>query len=88
MNKEKVDRSETAIPCMIVFTKPLSLGGLPRDLFYVLILSGCVSVIFMKNIILSLIIGLTYELLRRIYSHDETLLAGLLRMSKKKYISY
>ena len=36
----KKDRSETAIPCLIVFTKPLLLGGLPQNLFFSLLFIG------------------------------------------------
>lgn len=40
MKRERVDRSETAIPCMVMFTKPLLIAGLPRNLYYGLLAAG------------------------------------------------
>ena len=32
MKRQRIDRSETAIPCIIMFTKPSVVAGLPRNL--------------------------------------------------------
>ena len=37
MKRQRVDRSATAIPCMVMFTKPLLIAGLPRNLYYSLL---------------------------------------------------
>lgn len=86
--KEKIDRSQTAIPCLTVFTKKLNKGGLPKMLFYTLSLGFLTSIFLMKNIILGIVIGGLYVLLRTINKKDETILEGFLKMNKKKYISY
>ena len=86
--KEKAARSGTAIPCMTVFTKPLTVGGLPRQLFYILIAIGCFTGLIFKNIVIPIIILIFYFYLRAIHSKDETTLIGYYKMNRKKYISY
>ncbi|MGL4865480.1 MAG: hypothetical protein ACRC4T_20480 [Cetobacterium sp.] len=86
--KKKVDRSFTAVPCLTVFTKRTTKGGLPKNLYYILMFLLLVSIFLMKNIILSLLIGALYIVLVKINRKDDTTLEGALRMSKKRYISY
>lgn len=84
----KVDRSDTAIPCMLVFTKPLQVAGLPKDVFYVLLGLGLMCVFLLKNMIVGIIILLLYLFLRRINEKDEYAIEGMLYKIRKKYISY
>ena len=65
MKRQRVDRSETAIPCMIMFTKPLLIAGLPRNLYYSLLGVAVFLIILFKNLIAALIVVLIYILLRR-----------------------
>ena len=88
MTRQRVDRSETAIPCLLIFTKPILVGGLPRNLFYFIAALAVLSLVILKNLILFGIIMVVYYILRRINAKDETYLTGLLRMCKKKYLSY
>ena len=88
MKRQRVDRSETAIPCLLIFTKPILVGGLPRNLFYFIAALAVFSLVILKNLILFGIIMVVYYTLRRINAKDETYLTGLLRMCKKKYLSY
>lgn len=88
MKRQRVDRSETAIPCLLIFTKPILVGGLPRNLFYFIATLAILSLVILKNLILFGIIMVVYYILRRINAKDETYLTGLLRMCKKKYLSY
>lgn len=88
MKRQRVDRSETAIPCLLIFTKPILVGGLPRNLFYFIAALAVLSLVILKNLILFGIIMIVYYILRRINAKDETYLTGLLRMCKKKYLSY
>lgn len=88
MKRQRVDRSETAIPCLLIFTKPILVGGLPRNLFYFIAALAILSLVILKNLILFGIIMVIYYILRRINAKDETYLTGLLRMCKKKYLSY
>lgn len=87
-NKESIDRSFTAIPCLTVFTKKVTKGGIPKDLFYIILFLFLVSTVLMKNIIIGLVIGILYFILKKINKNDETTLEGLLKMNRKKYISY
>lgn len=32
MKRQRVDRSETAIPCLLIFTKPILVGGVPVNM--------------------------------------------------------
>lgn len=84
----KVDRSETAIPCMIVFTKPLQVAGLPKDVFYGLLAIGVICVFLLKNIIVGILILALYGVLRKINEKDEFAIQGMLGKIRKKYISY
>ncbi|MGL5414005.1 hypothetical protein [Cetobacterium sp.] len=84
----KKDRSETAIPCLIVFTKPLLLGGLPRNLFFSLLFIGFLMMIIFKNIIVGLLVFLVYIFLQILNKKDEIRVEGFFKMSRKKYISY
>lgn len=88
MKRQRVDRSEIAIPCLLIFTKPILVGGLPRNLFYFIAALAILSLVILKNLILFGIIMIVYYILRRINAKDETYLTGLLRMCKKKYLSY
>ena len=88
MKRQRVDRSETAIQCLLIFTKPILVGGLPRNLFYFIAALAVFSLVILKNLILFGIIMVVYYILRRINAKDETYLTGLLRMCKKKYLSY
>lgn len=88
MKRQRVDRSETAIPCMIMFTKPLLIAGLPRNLYYSLLGVAVFLIILFKNLIAALIVVLIYILLRYLNRKDETTVEGLWKMNKKKYISY
>ncbi len=88
MKRQRVDRSETAIPCLLIFTKPILVGGLPRNLFYFIAALAILSLVILKNLILFGIIMVVYYILRRINAKDETYLTGLLHMCKKKYLSY
>lgn len=88
MKRQRVDRSETAIPCMIMFTKPLLIAGLPRNLYYSLLGVAVFLIILFKNLIAALIVVLIYILLRYLNCKDETTVEGLWKMNKKKYISY
>lgn len=88
MKRQRVDRSETAIPCMIMFTKPLLIAGLPRNLYYSLLGVAIFLIILFKNLIAALIVVLIYILLRYLNRKDETTVEGLWKMNKKKYISY
>lgn len=88
MKRQRVDRSETAIPCMIMFTKPLLIAGLPRNLYYSLLAAAIFLTLLFKNLIAALIVVLIYILLRYLNYKDETTVEGLWKMNKKKYISY
>ena len=88
MKRQRVDRSETAIPCMIMFTKPLLIAGLPRNLYYSLLAAAVFLTVLFKNLIAALIVVLIYILLRYLNRKDETTVEGLWKMNKKKYISY
>lgn len=88
MKRQRVDRSETAIPCLLIFTKPILVGGLPRNLFYIIVVLSIFSLIILKNVILFGIIMVIYYILKRINAKDETYLIGFFRMCKKKYLSY
>lgn len=88
MKRERVDRSATAIPCLIGFTKPLLIGGLPRNLYYLILGIGVMSTLLLKNIIAGIVVFFVYLVLRKINSKDETILAGFINMCKKKYLSY
>lgn len=88
MKRQRVDRSETAIPCMIMFTKPLLIAGLPRNLYYSLLAAAVFLTVLFKNLIAALIVVLVYLLLRYLNYKDETTVEGLWKMNKKKYISY
>lgn len=88
MKRQRVDRSETAIPCMIMFTKPLLIAGLPRNLYYSLLAAAVFLTVLFKNLIAALIVVLIYILLRYLNYKDETTVEGLWKMNKKKYISY
>ena len=48
MKRQRVDRSETAIPCMIMFTKPLLIAGLPRNLYYSLLAAAVFLTLLLK----------------------------------------
>ena len=52
MKRQRVDRSETAIPCLLIFTKPILVGGLPRNLFYFIAALAVFSLVILKNLIL------------------------------------
>ena len=88
MKRQRVDRSATAIPCMVMFTKPLLIAGLPRNLYYSLLAAAIFLTLLFKNLIAGLIVVLIYILLRYLNRKDETTVEGLLKMNKKKYISY
>ncbi len=88
MKRQRVDRSETAIPCMVMFTKPLLIAGLPRNLYYSLLAAAVFLTVLFKNLIAALIVVLVYILLRYLNRKDETTVEGLWKMNKKKYISY
>lgn len=88
MKRQRIDRSETAIPCMIMFTKPLLIAGLPRNLYYSLLAAAVFLTVLFKNLIAALIVVLIYILLRYLNYKDETTVEGLWKMNKKKYISY
>ncbi len=88
MKRQRVDRSETAIPCMIMFTKPLLIAGLPRNLYYSLLAAAVFLTLLFKNLIAALIVVLIYLLLRYLNYKDEATVEGLWKMNKKKYISY
>ena len=88
MKRERVDRSETAIPCMVMFTKPLLIAGLPRNLYYGLLAAGVFLVLLFKNFIAGVLVVLLYVLLRYLNYKDETMIEGLFRRNRKKYISY
>lgn len=88
MKRQRIDRSETAIPCMIMFTKPLLIAGLPRNLYYSLLAAAVFLTVLFKNLIAALIVVLIYILLRYLNRKDETTVEGLWKMNKKKYISY
>ena len=87
MKRQRVDRSETAIPCMVMFTKPLLIAGLPRNLYYSLLAAAVFLTVLFKNLIAALIVVLVYILLRYLNRKDETTVEGLWKMNKKKYIS-
>lgn len=88
MRRERVDRSATAIPCLVSFTKPLLVGGLPRNLYYMILGIGVMSILLFKNIIAGIVILFLYLVLKKINAKDETTLSGFLNMCKKKYLSY
>ncbi|MDY2801271.1 MAG: hypothetical protein SOV59_08445 [Fusobacterium mortiferum] len=88
MKRQRIDRSETAIPCMIMFTKPLLIAGLPRNLYYSLLAAALFLTVLFKNLIAALIVVFIYILLRYLNYKDETTVEGLWKMNKKKYISY
>lgn len=88
MERQKIDRSGTSIPCMVMFTKPLLIAGLPRNLYYLLLAAGVFFTVLFKNIIAALIVLLLYIILKFLNRKDETVVEGIWRMNKKKYISY
>lgn len=88
MKRERVDRSETAIPCLTSFTDPLLIGGLPRNLYYLMLGIGVMSVLLFKNLIAGVVVFFIYLILRKINTKDPTTLSGFMNMCKKKYLSY
>lgn len=88
MKRERVDRSETAIPCMVMFTKPLLIAGLPRNLYYGLLAAGVFLVLLFKNFIAGVLVVLLYVLFKYLNYKDETMIEGIFRMNRKKYLSY
>lgn len=88
MARVKVDRSETAIPCMLVFTEPLKIAGLPRSLFFTLLGSGLIIMLLLKNLIAGGLIFVFYIVIKAINKNDDYKLYNLLRQTRKKYISY
>lgn len=88
MKRERVDRSETAIPCLTSFTEPLLIGGLPRNLYYLMLGIGIMSVLLFKNLIAGVVVFFIYLILRKVNSKDPTTLSGFMNMCKKKYLSY
>ncbi|MGK4198863.1 VirB3 family type IV secretion system protein [Fusobacterium sp. HC1336] len=84
----KVDRSETAIPCMTVFTRPLQVAGLPRDIFFTLLGTGVGAFFILKNIIVALVILLIYIFLRFVNKKDDYAIQNWINQCRKKYISY
>lgn len=88
MKRQRIDRSETAIPCMLMFTKPLLIAGLPRNLYYGLLAAGVFFTLLFKNLIAAVIVLFLYLLCRYLNRKDETMIEGLWRMNRKKYISY
>lgn len=88
MRRERVDRSATAIPCLTSFTDPLLIGGLPRNLYYLMLGIGVMSVLLFKNLIAGVIVFFIYLILRKINAKDPTTLSGFMNMCKKKYLSY
>lgn len=88
MKRERVDRSATAIPCLTSFTEPLLIGGLPRNLYYLMLGIGVMSVLLFKNLIAGVVVFFIYLILRKINSKDPTTLSGFMNMCKKKYLSY
>ncbi len=88
MKRERIDRSSTAIPCLTSFTEPLLIGGLPRNLYYLMLGIGVMSVLLFKNLIAGVVVFFIYLILRQINSKDPTTLSGFMNMCKKKYLSY
>lgn len=88
MKRQRIDRSGTSIPCMTMFTKPLLIAGLPRNLYYSLLAAAVFLTVLFKNLIAALIVVFIYILLRYLNYKDETTVEGIWRMNKKKYISY
>lgn len=88
MKRERVDRSGTAIPCMIMFTKPLLIAGLPRNLYYGLLAAAVFFTLLFKNLIAAILVILLYLIFKYLNQKDETMIEGLWRMNRKKYISY
>ncbi|WP_349764092.1 hypothetical protein [Fusobacterium sp. SYSU M8D902] len=84
----KVDRSETAIPCLIVFTKPLLIAGLPKNTFYLLLGTGMACLFLFKNLVVCILIILLYIFLRKLNEKDYFYCTGLLTKNRKRYISY
>lgn len=86
--KVKINRSATAIPCLVVFTKPLTIMGLPKNLFIgIAIITGMVILLF-KNLLFIAVVIPIYFIFKFINKKDETRLEGFLKSNKKKYISY
>lgn len=63
-------------------------SGMPRNIFYSLVMVGIISIVMFNNFYPLIPIVIIYFILRAINKKDSKMLENFLRRSLKKYISY
>lgn len=78
----------TKIPLYRGMTLDKTTNGMPRNIFYSLVMVGIISIVMFNNFYILIPVVIIYFILRAINKKDSKILENFLRRSLKKYISY